>query len=1018
MSAPEVNSEVFNHRARRIWANWEKSKELEDVDALAIPYGKNHEEPMTIKTSSIHLWLFGWELTESVVVLLRKKLVFFSVNKKIAIIKTIKPDGIEIETIEKKKDALEESVETLFATIESEMGNKKIGIIKKDKHEGVLIDHWNKQVSKRSLEEVDISSFIQESMTIKDDEALANIRNAAKFTVKVQEVMIDRIELIIDEEKKIKHNDLSEKIFTITDNAKEMKRIEKAINVDPAWLDFAYSPIIQSGGVYDLRPQALSNEDVLSDDLIVCSVGCKYKHFNCNISRTLIIDPTASQEKNYKLLHECYNVAIKNIKIGTPLNSVYQAVQGHLAKKDSSLAGCLTNNIGFGIGLEFRETVLLINTKNSRKVEAGMTFNVAIGLNNIPYDGNLKKKLEGKTYSMMIADTVYINDKDEVDILTQKVAKDYPSISYNLDADEEEEEEEEDEGPRRGTAPSRGVVKESRLRGESQKNESNEKKRRAHQLEIMDDKQKELLDRLNRNQFTINKKKGPIKQLGKVRSYSSASEMPKNISLNEIQVDVKNDTVLMPMFGTIVPFHISMIKNLSKTDEGDLSFMRLNFFTPASITSSSQLAFPENKGPNVFYVKEFSIRSSNPAKLANCYRLTNELIKSLKMKEQEEKDKRDLVKQESLVLMKGKRLTLQDLNCRPHLTGRKTLGTLEAHTNGFRFVSNRNERIDIIYSNIKHAFFQPAENELIVLIHFHLYDPIMVGKKKIQDIQFFTEAGAQADDLDTKKRRLNDQDELHQEQRERQARQRLNEEFQKFIEAVENHAKDAIEFDVPYRDLGFFGVPGKSNVLLLPTVNCLVHLTEFPSFVLTLDEIEIAHFERVQHSLKSFDLVFIFKDYTRPVCRITGIPKEYLESVKDWLDSLNIIFSEGGMSMNWQAVMDEIRKDLRGFVEDGGWNFLQEHNDSDDSSEDLDEGDSEYGEEDMESDEASDSDFSEEEESAYSEEANESFQESEDEEEGLSWDELEEEMDRQDRQLDKRKRDVIPNPRDARRVKK
>ena len=34
--------------------------------------------------------------------------------------------------------------------------------------------------------------------------------------------------------------------------------------------------------------------------------------------------------------------------------------------------------------------------------------------------------------------------------------------------------------------------------------------------------------------------------------------------------------------------------------------------------------------------------------------------------------------------------------------------------------------------NIKHAFFQPAENEMICLLHFNLKNPIMVGKKKTQ----------------------------------------------------------------------------------------------------------------------------------------------------------------------------------------------------------------------------------------------------------------------------------------------
>lgn len=37
---------------------------------------------------------------------------------------------------------------------------------------------------------------------------------------------------------------------------------------------------------------------------------------------------------------------------------------------------------------------------------------------------------------------------------------------------------------------------------------------------------------------------------------------------------------------------------------------------------------------------------------------------------------------------------------------------------------------DVLFSNIKHLFFQPCDHELIVIVHIHLKSPIMVGKKK------------------------------------------------------------------------------------------------------------------------------------------------------------------------------------------------------------------------------------------------------------------------------------------------
>lgn len=57
-------------------------------------------------------------------------------------------------------------------------------------------------------------------------------------------------------------------------------------------------------------------------------------------------------------------------------------------------------------------------------------------------------------------------------------------------------------------------------------------------------------------------------------------------------------------------------------------------------------------------------------------------------------------------------------------------------------------------SNIKHAFFQPADNEMIALVHFHLVNPIMVGKKKTNDVQFYTEVMDSVQTLDAGRRSM------------------------------------------------------------------------------------------------------------------------------------------------------------------------------------------------------------------------------------------------------------------------
>jgi nucleosome binding factor SPN SPT16 subunit len=120
--------------------------------------------------------------------------------------------------------------------------------------------------------------------------------------------------------------------------------------------------------------------------------------------------------------------------------------------------------------------------------------------------------------------------------------------------------------------------------------------------------------------------------------------------------------------------------------------------------------------------------------------------------------------------MSGRRDTLDNVVIKPNLDGRKTIGNVELHQNGVRYASSKGQKVDIPFSNMKHAFFQPCgQDELIAIIHFSLKAPITLNNKKVTDIQFFKESGTAADDIDMKggRRRMNDLDELELEEKER-----------------------------------------------------------------------------------------------------------------------------------------------------------------------------------------------------------------------------------------------------------
>lgn len=131
------------------------------------------------------------------------------------------------------------------------------------------------------------------------------------------------------------------------------------------------------------------------------------------------------------------------------------------------------------------------------------------------------------------------------------------------------------------------------------------------------------------------------------------------------------------------------------------------------------------------YLKEITIKTSNlklsnsavnrSTALSNIYHTFKEEQRRYKTSEFQAQENADLVAQDSIIINPRKEVPkLKDLFVRPTMSKQRITGNLECHQNGLRFVTNKGENIDIMFNNIKHAFFQPCDKEMIVLIHFHL----------------------------------------------------------------------------------------------------------------------------------------------------------------------------------------------------------------------------------------------------------------------------------------------------------
>ncbi|KAK4938368.1 FACT complex subunit spt16 [Elasticomyces elasticus] len=1001
-----INPDTFFERLSSLYNSWKADKRSGEgsfggADSIVVLTGKADQDTIYTKNNALHFWLLGYEFPATLMVFTTAVLYIVTTEKKARHLANLKNGKIPLEILaiaakepESRTKAFEKCVDII------KNAGKKVGVIPKAEAHGPFVDEWVKlygDISKE-VEEVDVSGAFATAFAVKDETELRAMRTAGHAaSAVISDYWVDEMSEVLDKEKKVTHSSLSEKMGRKIDDQKFFKSISKLpSDFDNQQLDWAYGPIVQSGGQYDFKLTAQPNNDNLHSGCIIAGLGFRYKTYCSIVARTYLIDPSKSQTANYKILLAAHEAAMKEIKDGVVMKDVYNKALGVVKSRKPELEKNFGKDVGAAIGIEIRDAKFVLNGKNTKTLKDGMTVSITTTLADLTNDKPQDKK--GVSYSLLLTDTVRVTRGDPVNF-TKEAATDLDSIEFYFKDDEEETKPKQEKTKKSGAATIvASNIKSSRLRGANRGDnakEEEEARRREHQRELAQKKQREGLEKYAEATGDMNGENE--KKFKKFESYKRDGQLPPRVKDMIVWVDLKASTVILPIMGRPVPFHINAIKNVSKSDEGEYTHLRFNFLSPGQgVGRKDDQPFED---PQAHFIRSLTVRSKDQDRLSEVSAQITELRKAATRREQEKKEMEDVVEQDKLVEIRNRRpIKLSDVYLRPAQDGKRVPGEVEIHQNGLRYLSPlRNDHVDVVFSNVKHLFFQPCVGELIVLIHVHLKNPIIIGKRKTKDVQFYREATDMAfDETGNRKRkhRYGDEEEFEQEQEERRRRAELDRMFKGFAEKISDAAREYnIAVDIPFRELSFNGVPFRSNVLMAPTTDALVQLTEPPFTVITLDEIEIAHLERIQFGLKNFDLVFVYKDYNRPPTHVNTIPVESLDRVREWLDSVDIAFTEGPLNLNWGTIMKTVTTDPHQFFKDGGWSFLNTDTDSEGDEESEEESafemsDSELAASESESDEESDFD-----------DASASDDEGEEEDlsdEGEDWDEMEKKAKKED----------------------
>ncbi|CAI9101355.1 OLC1v1038658C1 [Oldenlandia corymbosa var. corymbosa] len=1013
VGAYAIDLENFSKRLRLLYSHWAKHKDdlWGSSQVLAIATPPPSEDLRYLKSSALNVWLVGYEFPDTIMVFMKKQIHFLCSQKKASLLEVVKKSakdatGVEVLMhVKARNDDGTTIIDNIFRAVHAQSklegrDTPVVGHISREAPEGNLLATWDEKLKNENFQLRDVSSGFSDLFAVKDESEITNLKKAAYLTSSVMKhFVVPKLEKVIDEEKKVSHSSLMDDTEKVILEPAKIKVKLKADNVD-----ICYPPIFQSGGEFDLKPSAASNDSSLyydSTSVIICAIGARYNSYCSNVARTFLFDATPMQKNAYAVLLKAQGAAIAALKPGSTVGLAYQAAVAVVEKEAPELVASLTKSAGTGIGLEFRESGYNLNVKNDRILKAGMVFNVSLGFHNLQAE---TKNPKTEKYSLLLADTIIVGQSGP-EIITSLSSKAVKDVVYSFNQDDDDQEE----PPAKRSKPDNVEVLPSKATLRSVNHEmSKEELRRQHQAELARQKNEETARRLAGNDSRAADSRGSGKPSSELVAYKNVNDIPPPKELM-IQVDQRNEAILLPLYGSMVPFHVAHVKSVSSQQDTNRScYIRIIFHVPGTpfspIDRNSMMKFQSS-----LYVKEVSFRSKDPRHISEVVQQIKTLRRQVASRESEKAERATLVTQEKLQLAgsKFKPIKVTDLWIRPVFggRGRKLSGTLEAHTNGLRYSTSRaEERVDVMYANIKHAFFQPAEKEMITLLHFHLHNHIMVGNKKTKDVQFYVEVMDVVQTIGGGKRSAYDPDEIEEEQRERDRRNKINMDFQNFVNRVNDLWGQSqfksfdLEFDQPLRELGFHGVPHKSSAFIVPTSSCLVELIETPFVVITLSEIEIVNLERVGLGQKNFDMTIVFKDFKRDVMRIDSIPTSSLDGIKEWLDTTDLKYYESRLNLNWRPILKTITDDPEKFIEDGGWEFLNmEVSDSDsDNSEESDQG---YVPSDAQSESVSEDEDDDSESLVESEEdEDEDSEKDSEEDEGKTWEELEREASNADRE--------------------
>lgn len=142
--------------------------------------------------------------------------------------------------------------------------------------------------------------------------------------------------------------------------------------------ELSFQPIVASGPNGSMPHYCGDQRVIQKNDLVILDLGCRYKGYCSDTTRTLFIgEPTEEQKKVYEIVKKSQAAGEAAVRKGATGQDVDRAARNVI--KEAGYGKYFFNRVGHGVGINVHETPFMIEG-NTVPLEPGNVFSVEPGI--------------------------------------------------------------------------------------------------------------------------------------------------------------------------------------------------------------------------------------------------------------------------------------------------------------------------------------------------------------------------------------------------------------------------------------------------------------------------------------------------------------------------------------------------------------------------------------------------------------------------------------------------------------